>query len=266
MTSGFFTPEGEPAVRLRVQSDSQEHDVVRVDHRQQWEDTLYRPDLEAQLGALAVRKDPVRHQSTGWAARAELGEAPLTVHTHGYHSFVQALSLQEGDYVSRGLEGEETVPDREYRAARVLRLTFRPKQRSGSEKETAAMDAATCQRVAYTLSVLFNEAFPSFFPETHALLLAGTPAAPPGDDVLGPLVPALHLEGDEVASEDEAPSCSTLRRTLTRMSASYNASSTSGPAASTCSATICTGPATRTQCRRPTRPTGSAVWTTISRF
>jgi clan AA aspartic protease len=30
MTSGFFTPEGEPAVRLRVQSDSQERGRVEA--------------------------------------------------------------------------------------------------------------------------------------------------------------------------------------------------------------------------------------------
>ncbi|MEM8599858.1 MAG: hypothetical protein AAGF99_08055 [Bacteroidota bacterium] len=142
--------------------------VVRLHHRAGTDRATYRPDLRIRVGPLRALRDAddTRALGLGWTAHATLAEASVAVETPGYYAFRDGIDLAQGAFSYTALTGPNTVPDRTYTEARVLRLAFAPEQGRDTPNDP--------ERLAFTLAVLLTEALPTLFPEAHAFVHVGT--------------------------------------------------------------------------------------------
>ncbi|MEM6782572.1 MAG: hypothetical protein AAF624_02430 [Bacteroidota bacterium] len=162
--------------------------VVRLHHRSGTDRASYRPDLRVQVGPLRALRDAddTRALGLGWTAHTTLAEAPVSVVTPGYYAFRDGIDLAQGAFSYTALTGPNTVPDRTYSEARVLRLAFAP--------EHSAEAPADPERLAFTLALLLTEALPTLFPEAHAFVHVGTPHTLVHP--LADLLPRFETEGE----------------------------------------------------------------------
>jgi hypothetical protein len=144
--------------------------IVWVDHETADEYAVYRPARIVALEEVRASEQRAHHErrtTGGWEVDAALCRGTFRVRTPGYYTFGRDLRLADGGGAFTALEPEQ-APEREYPDGRMLRVRFTP---------LGPLTAEGRDRLADTLAVLFQEAFRTLFPETHAFLLACAPGS-----------------------------------------------------------------------------------------
>lgn len=169
----------------RVEWVDHDSGIVWADHESAGGGAAYRPVRVVSLEKVWPSDNPAHRERRiegGWAVEAALCRGSFRVRTPGYFTFRDGIDLAPERLVFTALDGQ--VPEREYPDGRLLRIQVTP---------PTALEAAQRDRVADTVCVLLQEAFPTLYPETHAFLLACAPgsASRLGDDSLRALVPLM---------------------------------------------------------------------------
>ena len=172
--------------------------IVWVDHESLEQHPAYHPARTVSLQDVRpseARAHRERRTGAGWEVDAALCRGTFRVRTGGYYAFGRDISLAPGGFAFTELD-EEQVPERAYPDGRMLRLRL---------TAPAKLDAPTRARITDTLAILFQEAFPTLFPETHGFLLACAPGSAErwaGDPVQA-LMPLMGA--DPAPAESGAP-------------------------------------------------------------
>ncbi|HEX2205209.1 MAG TPA: hypothetical protein VHG91_18010 [Longimicrobium sp.] len=161
----------------------------------------YRPVRAVSLDAVWPSDNPAHRERRiegGWTVEAALCRGRARVRTPGYFTFRDGIDLAPERLVFTALDGQ--VPEREYADARLLRIRVTPPTK---------LEPGVRDRVADTVCVLLQEAFPTLYPETHAFLLACAPGSESrlGGDSLRALVP---LMGPDPAAAPEDVGAATV--------------------------------------------------------
>lgn len=169
--------------------------IVWVDHESGEEDLAYRPVRIVALEKVREPENPSHRRRLaegGWELEITLCRGDFRVRTPGYFAFRGDLRLSPGGAVYTSLDAGQAT-ERDYRDGRILRIRVTPPE---------AVDAAARDRVADTLCVLLQEAFPTLYPETHPFLLACAPgsAARWSDAPIRALMPLLGPEPGDAGS------------------------------------------------------------------
>lgn len=144
---------GEP---YEVQEIDNRGKVIKMVHTNRHASAIYRHVHKVTINHLheGKLKQIFDKVVNGWQIRAEIFELDLTIHTNGYHSFIDG-------WRHHGYTATPECPERRYRNGRALLLNIQ----SQDDKEDVSCN------VVYTLSMLLFELMPTIFPETWRSLL-----------------------------------------------------------------------------------------------
>ncbi|MGG3469072.1 hypothetical protein ABES02_16520 [Neobacillus pocheonensis] len=177
----------------KIQKVDLEHGVMEVSFEPLYENKYYRPRMEFRISQLAEEDCFEKKTISFERLEVSVGElqADVKIHTSGYVELSQLLNLKSMRVHTFHQEEEIT---RQYENGHFLRMEICSKQ--GTIQNAA--------RIEFTLALLLNELFVSFFPETHHFVKACARLDESFFDQSEPMSKKLHLITPSIQMAGEA--------------------------------------------------------------